>query len=253
MGKAVMPKVSIILATHNQASTLPLALNSLMDQTFSDTEIIAVAVETDDETKNILKNYPIINVESQKADFIHQRNLGIQKASGEYITFFDSDDFCLPTKMEQEVATAEYYKALLVYSTYIRCDATLTPLLIGYVKTPHVVSVFDIPVMPSPTYETLLQTCFIYDFALVHNSMYKEFGLLNVELKQAAMYDKWLHIMEKYPDRIVYNPNPTFLYRTYPEQMHLTEQKRPEHEEIMKKVRLESAKRWQATKTWEKV
>jgi len=240
-----MVKISVVVASYKQHELLGLALNSLGDQMFQDFEVIVVTVKDDVDTNEGFKNYPVVMVKSEKADYIYQRNLGIQKASGDYITMFDSDDFCLPTKLAQEIALAEAEKAVLVYSTYIRCDANLVPLVVG--QGPGIY-ILDVPAMSPPSYEALLQSCYIYDYSLVHKSMYEEFGLFNEELKQAAMYDKWLHIMEKYAYRVAYNPHPTFLYRTYPEQMHLTEQQRPEHSKLMSQVRLDSLKRFQSSR-----
>lgn len=235
-------KCSIVMASYKQANYLALSLNSLLDQIFQDIEIIVVCVKNDNETLDLVSKYPVKTIESEKADFIHQRNLGIEAAQGQYVTFADSDDFFLPTKIEQEITLAEEKQAVLVYSTYIRTDHNLMPIIIGGFANRYI---YDIPIFPPPTYQLLLQNCYIYDYALVLKSMYEEFGLLNTQLKQAAMYDKWLHIMETYPHKVAYNPYATFLYRTYPSQMHLTEQQRPEHSELMQKVRLASLQRYQ--------
>ena len=250
-GYQISVKVSVVVATYKQPQVLPLALASLLDQTLSDIEIIVVPYAEDEETMALLKNYPVETVVSKEKNYIHQRNLGIEKAKGEYVTFFDSDDFALPYKLEQEYALAKLKDAALVYSTYIRADGTLTPLVLGNVASNFL---FDVPIMPPPSYQALLQSCYIYDFSLVAAGMYTEFGPLDEKLKQAAMYDKWLHIMENYGHRIFFNPHPTFLYRTYPEQMHLTEQQRPEHNELMNQVRMASLERYQKRqRQWQKM
>lgn len=246
-----MVKISIIVASYKQPDVLPLALNSLLDQTFTDFEIIVVPVFSDEATIKLLEQYPVETAVSKEANYIHQRNIGIQKAKGDFITFFDSDDFALCHKIGQEYALATSKNAFLVYSTYIRADSNLVPITLGGVNETFIL---DVPMFPPPSYQALLQSCYIYDFSLVHKSMYEEFGLLNEELQQAAMYDKWLHILEKHADQVVFNPHPTFLYRTYPEQMHLTEQKKPAHTALMNEVRLASLRRYQqAQKQWQKL
>lgn len=239
-----MVKVSVVVATYNHPELLPLALNSLIDQTFKDMEIMVVPVFSDEKTMALLEKYrgTIETAVSKEADYIHQRNVGIQKAKGEFITFFDDDDFAFPYKIQQEHDLATALKALLVYSTYVRADRDLVPIVAGVMNQAFIL---DVPMFPAASYQFLLQSCYIYDYSLVHKSMYQEFGLLDETLKQAAMYDKWLHIMENYASKVAFNPHPTFLYRTYPEQMHLTEQQRPGHASLMDEVRKASLLRYQ--------
>ena len=239
-----MVKVSVVVATYNQPELLPLALNSLIDQTFKDMEIIVVPVFSDEKTLALLEKYrgTIETEVSKEADYIHQRNIGIQKAKGTFITFFDSDDFAFPYKIQQEHDVATAQNAMLVYSTYVRADMDLVPIVAGVMNQSFIL---DVPIFPTASYQLLLQSCYIYDYSLVHESMYREFGILDETLKQAAKYDKWLHIMEKYASKVAFNPHPTFLYRTYPEQMHLTEQQKPEHASLMDQVRRASLSRYQ--------
>lgn len=88
---------SVIIPTYNRAHLILKTLNSILDQSFKDFEIIIVDDHSSDNTKEILS--PFFN--SNKIRFIQHeknyeraqaRNTGIEKARGEYITFMDSDD-----------------------------------------------------------------------------------------------------------------------------------------------------------------
>lgn len=94
-----MKTVSVIVPVYNVESYLKRCLNSLVNQTLNDIELILVNDASTDNSLNILKNYAseynnIIVIDSKVN--LRQggaRNLGIQKATGEYIGFVDSDDW----------------------------------------------------------------------------------------------------------------------------------------------------------------
>jgi len=202
--------VSIVMATYKQAKFLNTALLSCFMQTHQPIEVIVVPVRGDTETERVLYEFPfpIKIVWSEKADYVHQRNLGIKEAQGTYITLADSDDAYLPNKVESEVSIAKRENALIVYS--------------GFFITDEKLNIKQVLIPPDFSRERLLSSCIITDLCLVHRSIYEEFGLFNESYGEVAFYNHWLKVAEKYPDKIKRNPIPTFLYRTHPEQMHRT-------------------------------
>ena len=93
-----MPKVSIIIPVYNVEKYLRECLDSVINQTLNDIEIICVNDGSTDNSLNILKEYvsndnriKIVNQENKGAGAA--RNQGIKIASGEYIIFLDGDDF----------------------------------------------------------------------------------------------------------------------------------------------------------------
>ena len=105
------PLVSFVLPVYNVEKYLPQCLDSLLVQTMPHIEIICVDDGSTDCSLKILKEYAEkdrrIKVFSQKNQFTGAaRNLGLRKASGEYVTFLDSDDF-----FAKELAQAAYHAA----------------------------------------------------------------------------------------------------------------------------------------------
>ncbi len=93
------PKVSIIIPTYNTEQYLRQCLDSVINQTFKDIEIIIVNDNSTDGSYNIIKEYAkkddrliIINL-TQTKEQGNARNEGLKIAKGEYITFVDSDDW----------------------------------------------------------------------------------------------------------------------------------------------------------------
>ncbi|MES2799093.1 MAG: glycosyltransferase family A protein [Bacteroidota bacterium] len=97
-----MPYFSIILPTYNRAHLLPKAIQSVVDQTFGDWELIIVDDGSSDDTKAVVGKF-----QDERIRYIYQenqersvaRNNGIQNAQGNYICFLDSDDYFLPNKL----------------------------------------------------------------------------------------------------------------------------------------------------------
>lgn len=92
------PKVSIIIPVYNVEKYIKRCLESVVNQTYSNIEIIIINDESTDNSLSICKEYErndnrIIIYSQKNGGLSSARNLGINKASGEYICFVDSDDW----------------------------------------------------------------------------------------------------------------------------------------------------------------
>lgn len=94
---------SIIIPTYNRAHLLPKAIQSVIEQSFTNWELIIVDDGSTDNTKEVISNFKDVRIK-----YIYQsnqersaaRNTGIKNATGEYICFLDSDDYYLPQRLE---------------------------------------------------------------------------------------------------------------------------------------------------------
>jgi glycosyltransferase involved in cell wall biosynthesis len=91
------PLVSVIMPTYNHANFIGRALQSLLDQTYANWELIVIDNHSTDNTDNVLAGFSDPRISYLK---IHNngvialsRNMGIRKAKGEWIAFLDSDDW----------------------------------------------------------------------------------------------------------------------------------------------------------------
>lgn len=100
------PLVSAIIPTYNRANIVCEAVDSVLQQTYSNIELIVVDDGSTDATLDRLARYgDRIRVVSQSnAGASAARNRGIAIANGELIAFLDSDDLWLPTKIARQVA-----------------------------------------------------------------------------------------------------------------------------------------------------
>ena len=94
-----MPKVSVIVPVYNTENYIEKCLNSLVNQTLEDLEIIVVNDGSTDNSENVLdkfiENYPdkIKYYKKENGGLSDARNFGLNYAKGEYIGFVDSDDY----------------------------------------------------------------------------------------------------------------------------------------------------------------
>lgn len=119
-----MIKVSVIVPAYNTEKYLKKCLDSLVNQTLNDIEIIVINDCSTDKTKDILKNYKekyknikVINNKTNKG-IGYNRNLGIKKAKGEFISFIDSDDYVDITMYEKMYNKAKRDKLDLVICNF---------------------------------------------------------------------------------------------------------------------------------------
>lgn len=119
--------LSVIVPVYNMASDnkLRFCMDSLVNQTISDYEIIAVDDASTDNSLNVLKDYEakypgLVKVISY-SDNRHQggaRNAGLKVAKGEWISFIDSDDWIVPDYFERLVKKADETGADVVGTNY---------------------------------------------------------------------------------------------------------------------------------------
>lgn len=126
MGKIKTPTVSIIIPTYNRARLVGRAIQSALDQTYQDFEVIVIDDGSTDNTEEIVKsiNDPRIRYvrHSENRGGSAARNTGIKVAHGEYIAFLDSDDEWLPEKLQHQLKILREAdeEVGLVYSGFVR-------------------------------------------------------------------------------------------------------------------------------------
>ena len=103
------PCVSVVLATHNRARLLPHAIRSIINQTFTDWELIIIDDASHDDTEKVVRDF--IRNDARIRYHRHKNNSGLavarntsfQLARGRYIALQDDDDLSLPTRLEKQV------------------------------------------------------------------------------------------------------------------------------------------------------
>ncbi len=127
-----MCKVSIIVPIYNEEKTLERCLNSLHQQTFSDFEVLLINDGSTDSSLDICEKYEQLDQRfkiftQENAGPSAARNLGIDRASGEFVYFVDADDHIEHNAIEKMYDEADYRKADVTICGFYRItDKTIT-------------------------------------------------------------------------------------------------------------------------------
>ena len=107
-------KVSVVTASYNYQDYIKEAIQSVLNQTYKDLELIIVDDCSTDNSVQVINSYKDDRIKL----FVNEKNLGLQKtvkrgienASGEWIVFLESDDILKPDNIEKKVRIAQKYK-----------------------------------------------------------------------------------------------------------------------------------------------
>ncbi len=117
--------VSVIIPTYNRADTIKRSIESVLSQSYQDFEIIIIDDGSTDDTYRVVKEIRDTRICYIKGDkrmgANAARNIGVQRAKGEFIAFQDSDDIWRKDKLEKQMEVfAEKDDVSVVYSRYQR-------------------------------------------------------------------------------------------------------------------------------------
>lgn len=122
-------EISIIIPVYNVEKYLKKCLDSILEQTFQDFEIICVDDGSTDKSLKILQDYKkrddrFVILQQRHSGAGAARNHGIKLAEGKYIQLLDADDYFEPTLLEELYNHAEKYNADLVVCSARKVDSS---------------------------------------------------------------------------------------------------------------------------------
>lgn len=160
------PLVSIIMATRNREKLIPNAINSIIEQSYKNWELIVVN-DGDSSLENIIENFSnprikYINLEMHKGKS-SANNIAIKNSSGEFIAYLDDDDRWYPNHLEVTVRELLKNKSRsLVYTDYVQVDCIINEFGDQFPSKKTVMELKDV------RGDTLNEMNIIPNFSLVH-------------------------------------------------------------------------------------
>jgi glycosyltransferase involved in cell wall biosynthesis len=104
-------KVSVLMPCFNSERFIELAIESVLNQTYRNFELIILDDGSTDKTKSIIEGFQdpriILFSENENKGIVFQLNKGIKHASGEYIARMDADDISLPERFQKQIEFLE--------------------------------------------------------------------------------------------------------------------------------------------------
>lgn len=121
------PLVTITIPTLNSATTLPLCLDAIKNQTYKNIEVILVDGYSSDNTRLIAKKYHVKKIFSCRGALLESRILGINNSNGLFVLLLDSDQIIENTAVERcvKMAKSDGYEMLALGEQVFRCKTFL--------------------------------------------------------------------------------------------------------------------------------
>ncbi|MDR1370726.1 MAG: glycosyltransferase [Dysgonamonadaceae bacterium] len=197
-------QLSVVMPVFNAEKYLREAIESILNQTFADFELIIINDGSTDESKNIILSYTdqrICYIENEtNLGLIKTLNKGIKICKGKYIIRMDSDDICVPTRIEKQIRFMKKRPDVGLCGTWayvIDDKGTITGKIINQTSPPFIsISLlFSVPLIhPS--------TCF--RASILKQNLYHEVPV-------AEDYDLWCRLNEQ--TKIANIPDFSLYYR----------------------------------------
>jgi glycosyltransferase involved in cell wall biosynthesis len=192
-----MPEVSVIIPTYNRSDRVVRAVQSVLDQSFKDLEILVVDDGSTDDTEARLVHYGTsITYMRQSANrgVSAARNKGIENSSGTWIAFLDSDDYWLKDKLRFQMEFLRRTPDAVACQTeeiWIRRGRRVNPKKIH--KKPS-----------GEIFQHSLRLCLVSPSSVIlKRSVFDGIGLFDETLEAAEDYDLWLRISCKHPIHLI--------------------------------------------------
>lgn len=185
-------KISVIIPTFNRAHTVGRAIRSVMDQSDPPHELIVVDDGSTDETQALLASFtePMVVIRNNTNRGVSlARNLGIQAATGDWLTFLDSDDEWHRDKLKRQTQFHARNPQLLISQcdeVWIRNGVKVNPM-VKHAKQGGWI------------FDECIPLCIVSPSAVIINAqIFKEVGLFDEQLPACEDYDLWLRIAPHY-------------------------------------------------------
>jgi glycosyltransferase involved in cell wall biosynthesis len=200
-----MPKVSVVIPTYNYAHFLGETIRSVLDQTFTEFELIIVDDGSTDNTREVVAGFKdprIIYIYQENRGVSAAQNNGINASTGGYIAILGSDDLWLPRNLELKVKVLDSRPevALVCSDAYYFDNETGATLHRLWEGTPSHPGVDPRRASQRPLRELLAPGCFIMPQAtLLRRRVFDEVGGFDESLRAGEDWDLFVRITRRFP------------------------------------------------------
>ncbi|MCR2822025.1 glycosyltransferase family 2 protein [Lederbergia panacisoli] len=182
------PIISIIVPVYNVQSYLPRCINSILDQTFSDFELLLINDGSTDNSGNICDEYSkkdsrIIVIHKENGGVSSARNVGIDAAKGEYLAFIDSDDFIHQKMYEILYQIASNYSSDVVVCDFLKVQNENVSLHNAGYNIKHFTNIQALNELYTNNYKNAQKWVFLW------NKLYKRNLFNDVKFPDGKIYE----------------------------------------------------------------
>lgn len=211
-------KFSIIIPNYNQGQFLPEAIESALNQTYDDFEVIVVNDGSTDNSLEIARKYPVKIIDQTNKGLASARNTGIMNSKGDYLLFLDADDILLENCLEVIARTIKETNSEIIAPSF-KCFGLNNDQVI---------------LKPNPTVEDFKIGNHVGYCSAIKRETLLEVGGYNPKMVWGAEdYDLWFDLLKR-GKKITTIPEILWLYRIKASSMWTETQKH--HKEYMEQI-----------------
>ncbi len=204
-----LPKVSVVIPAYNAMNFLPQTLDSVLNQTFQDFEVLIIDDGSSDHivTWAAEITHPNVKLISQpNQGQSAARNVGIRLSQSEYIAFLDADDLWQPTKLEKQVSAFIDNPQLGLVDTWVFLVDEQNNIL------EHIEVYYNEGNVWLQMLELNLVMC--GSSPVVRRQCFETVGYFNQNIKGPEDWHMWTRIAAHYPFKVICEP--LVHYRQHP-------------------------------------
>ncbi len=211
--------VSVLMCTYNREAYLQRAIESVLNQTYQEIELVIVDDGSTDGTKQMMSEYQDERIKflplEYNSFYCNAANQGLELCTGDYVAFMNSDDEWMPEKIEKQVEfmeqNPEYGACFTSVCLMNNKGEDITEQCLGWKQ------------LFATNYETQKEwinhlffksSCLCHPSALVRKSVIEKVGGFNLMYRQLADYDLWIRIVEQTPICVLQEPLIKFRWDT---------------------------------------
>lgn len=186
------PKVTVLMSVYNGEIYLHDAIDSILNQTFTDFEFLIINDCSTDRTAEILQSYndpriKIINNE-KNIGLTKSLNKGLKIARGEYIARQDADDVSAPDRLKKEIDFLRAHRDYAVVGTFVKVlneDSEVILLPVSLIEDAPIRDFFK------------RSNCLTHGSTMLRKKCLLDVGFYDESIARAQDYDLWLRLSEE--------------------------------------------------------
>lgn len=208
MKSVSVPRVSVVMGVYNGASYVQEAIDSILNQTFSDFQFLIIDDASVDQTAHILSacTDPRVQVyrNEENLGLARTLNRGVRLAQGEYIARQDADDLSYPERLAEEIAFLDAHPDVGVVATITEWKYDVEDRL----------QVWKQPTDNAGIQEKLVEyCCLIHGSTMYRRQAFEDVDGYDIGMRTGQDYDLWLRMSELWD--VACLPQPLYQWRQH--------------------------------------
>lgn len=204
-----MPLVSVVMPVYNASVFLRAAIESIINQSFKDFELILINDGSTDDSEIIIRSYNDVRIRykfQQNGGVANALNTGLRMAAGKYIWRHDADDTSLPDKLKQQVEFLEKNPVYALCATQIAFMTERGKIALNF-RQPKDHYFDDAPFIEVKREHFNPYSPITHATVLIKRDIIEEFRGFRTEFLTAEDVDLWLRIIQKHKAAVLNSCN----------------------------------------------